>query len=47
MIMRLQDVLDRIKEWDRVIRHRESQQKYLEKNRDRVNARKREARAGG
>lgn len=45
--MKLQDVLDRIKEQDRVIRHRESQQKYCEKNRERVNEKKREARAGG
>lgn len=44
--MRLQDALIRIKERDRAVRHRESQQKYFEKNRDRVNEKKREARAG-
>ncbi len=45
--MRLGDALSRIKERDRVLRHRESQQKYLEKNRDRVNEKKRMARVGG
>lgn len=45
--MRLGDALDRVKERDRVIRHRESQQKYYEKNREKVNEKKREARRGG
>ncbi|QXO95868.1 hypothetical protein KSK55_05615 [Methanospirillum purgamenti] len=45
--MRLQDALDRIRERDRVMRHRESQQKYFEKNREMVNEKKRIARAGG
>jgi hypothetical protein len=46
-VLRLQDALSLIKEWDWIIRHRESLQNYFEKSRDRVNEMKRMARAGG
>jgi hypothetical protein len=43
--MRLKDAISRIRERNRIIRHRESQQKYCAKNRDAVNAKKRVVRS--